>query len=206
MQAFDDVLYPLALGRDAGVSAEFSTSIAVTASGHERRGSQWSDARLHFDVGPGIRSRPSWTLIAFFRARPGRHAGSGCAIRSTSLARDDRRAAASDPAARRRRRAHRALPAVQALRRAEHLRFARSPAARGERGRRGRRSAGERVGRSRPAAGLPFAVRRLRSRSPRRVPVRRPGPLRQRPLEWPGAVFAAGEAPSVPLVEVREAA
>ena len=72
MQAFDDVLYPLALGRDAGVSAEFSTSVAVTASGHERRGSQWSDARLHFDVGPGIRSEAELgTLIAFFRARRG---------------------------------------------------------------------------------------------------------------------------------------
>jgi uncharacterized protein (TIGR02217 family) len=72
MQAFDDVLYPLALGRDAGVSAEFSTSVAVTASGHERRASQWSDARLHFDVGPGIRSEAELgTLIAFFRARRG---------------------------------------------------------------------------------------------------------------------------------------
>jgi uncharacterized protein (TIGR02217 family) len=72
MQAFDDVLYPLALGRDAGVSAEFSTSVAVTASGHERRGSHWSDARLHFDVGPGIRSEAELgTLIAFFRARRG---------------------------------------------------------------------------------------------------------------------------------------
>jgi uncharacterized protein (TIGR02217 family) len=72
MQVFDDVLYPLALGRDAGVSAEFSTSIAITASGYERRGSQWADARLHFDVGPGIRSEAELgTLIAFFRARRG---------------------------------------------------------------------------------------------------------------------------------------
>jgi uncharacterized protein (TIGR02217 family) len=72
MQAFDDVLYPLALGRDAGVSAEFSTSVAITASGHERRASHWSDARLHFDVGPGVRSEPELaTLIAFFRARRG---------------------------------------------------------------------------------------------------------------------------------------
>jgi len=72
MQAFDDLLYPLALGRDAGVSAEFSTSIALTASGHERRASHWSDARLHFDVGPGIRSEAELgTLIAFFRARRG---------------------------------------------------------------------------------------------------------------------------------------
>jgi len=72
MQAFDDVPYPLALGRDAGVSPEFSTSVTVTASGHERRSSLWSDARLRFDVGPGIRSEDELgTLIAFFRARRG---------------------------------------------------------------------------------------------------------------------------------------
>jgi uncharacterized protein (TIGR02217 family) len=72
MQAFDDVLYPLALGRDAGVSPEFSTSVTVTASGHERRSSLWSDARLRFDAGPGIRSEAELgTLIAFFRARRG---------------------------------------------------------------------------------------------------------------------------------------
>jgi uncharacterized protein (TIGR02217 family) len=72
MQSFDDVLYPLALGRDATVSPEFSTSVTVTASGHERRSSQWTDARLRFDVGPGIRSDAELgTLIAFFRARRG---------------------------------------------------------------------------------------------------------------------------------------
>jgi uncharacterized protein (TIGR02217 family) len=72
MQAFDDVPYPLALGRDATVSPEFSTSVSVTASGHERRSSQWTDARLRFDVGPGIRSDAELgTLIAFFRARRG---------------------------------------------------------------------------------------------------------------------------------------
>jgi len=72
LQAFDDVLYPLALGRDAGVSPEFSTNVIVTASGHERRNSLWSDARMNFEVGPGIRSEQELgTLIAFFRARPG---------------------------------------------------------------------------------------------------------------------------------------
>ncbi len=72
MQAFDDVLYPLALGRDAGVSPEFSTTVAVTSSGHERRNSLWSDARLSFDVGPGLRSEKELgTLISFFRARRG---------------------------------------------------------------------------------------------------------------------------------------
>ncbi|KLE34459.1 DUF2460 domain-containing protein [Aurantiacibacter luteus] len=72
VQPFDDLLYPLALGRDAGVSPEFSTSIALTASGHERRNSQWSDARLHYDVGPGIRGETDLgVLLEFFRARRG---------------------------------------------------------------------------------------------------------------------------------------
>jgi uncharacterized protein (TIGR02217 family) len=72
VNAFDDVLFPLALGRDAAVSPEFSTSVAVTASGHERRNALWGDARLRFDVGPGIRSETELgTLIAFFRARHG---------------------------------------------------------------------------------------------------------------------------------------
>jgi len=72
VQAFDDVLYPLALGRDAAVAPEFSTTVAVTASGHERRNSLWSDARLHYDVGPGIRSEGELgVLLQFFRARRG---------------------------------------------------------------------------------------------------------------------------------------
>jgi uncharacterized protein (TIGR02217 family) len=72
MQAFDDIPYPLALGRDATIIPEFSTSVAVTASGYERRNSLWSNARLRFDVGPGIRSEAELgVLIAFFRARRG---------------------------------------------------------------------------------------------------------------------------------------
>jgi len=72
MQAFDDIPYPLALGRDATVMPEFSTNVTVTASGFERRNSQWSNARLRFDVGPGIRSDAELgELIAFFRARRG---------------------------------------------------------------------------------------------------------------------------------------
>lgn len=72
MDAFDDVLYPFALGRTTAVAPEFSTSIAVTASGHEQRNALWSDARVHFDVGPGIRSEAELSeLLAFFRARRG---------------------------------------------------------------------------------------------------------------------------------------
>ncbi|MBE5073810.1 DUF2460 domain-containing protein [Erythrobacteraceae bacterium E2-1 Yellow Sea] len=72
LQAFDDILYPFPLGRASAVSPEFSTTVTVTSSGHERRNSLWSDARLHFDVGPGIRSEEELAeLIGFFRARRG---------------------------------------------------------------------------------------------------------------------------------------
>src|SRR5690606_4769123 len=43
-----------------------------TLSGHEKRNSDWADARLQFDAGPGVRSEAELrTLIAFFRARRG---------------------------------------------------------------------------------------------------------------------------------------
>lgn len=72
VQAFDDVLYPFPLGTSTSVRPEFSTSVLVTASGHERRNSLWSDARMHYDVGPGIRSEGELSqLIGFFRARRG---------------------------------------------------------------------------------------------------------------------------------------
>lgn len=72
MDAFDDVLYPLAPGRDVSASPEFSTTVAVTASGHERRNTLWSDARMSYDVGPGIRSEAELSvLLQFFRARRG---------------------------------------------------------------------------------------------------------------------------------------
>ncbi|WCT77660.1 DUF2460 domain-containing protein [Novosphingobium humi] len=72
MNAFDDVAYPLPLGLDTKISPAFSTSVTTTASGFERRNSLWSDARLSFDVGPGIRSEQDLgILLGFFRARRG---------------------------------------------------------------------------------------------------------------------------------------
>ena len=69
---FDDVAYPLSLGRNASASPEFSTSVAITASGHERRNALWSDARMRYDVGPGVRSQAEMRLLLdFFRARYG---------------------------------------------------------------------------------------------------------------------------------------
>lgn len=72
MQAFDDVVFPLAIGREASVSPAFSTQVIESPAGHERRSSDWADARLSFDAGPGVRSEADMgTLIAFFRARRG---------------------------------------------------------------------------------------------------------------------------------------
>jgi len=72
MQAFDDVLFPLSIGAQASVTPAFSTQTVESLSGHERRTSDWADARLKFDAGPGVRSEADLvTLVEFFRARRG---------------------------------------------------------------------------------------------------------------------------------------
>jgi uncharacterized protein (TIGR02217 family) len=72
MQAFDDVDFPLALGRDAESTSRFSTQIFRSVTGHETRNSLWADASLSFDVGPGVRSEADCAeLVRFFRARRG---------------------------------------------------------------------------------------------------------------------------------------
>jgi uncharacterized protein (TIGR02217 family) len=72
MNAFDDVLFPLALGRAAQVSPSFSTAIVTTASGNEQRNAAWASGRMRYDVGTGVRSEADLQiLISFFRARHG---------------------------------------------------------------------------------------------------------------------------------------
>lgn len=72
VQSFDDVSFPLAIGQDASVSPGFSTNIVTSASGHEFRNVNWNQARLRFDAGPGVRGENELgELIAFFRARRG---------------------------------------------------------------------------------------------------------------------------------------
>lgn len=76
MEAFDEVSFPLALGREATVEPAFRTAIATTAGGAEQRNAEWADARLSFDAGPGVRSDADLqALIAFFRARRGAAVG-----------------------------------------------------------------------------------------------------------------------------------
>jgi uncharacterized protein (TIGR02217 family) len=69
---FDDVLFPIEIGAEASVAPSFSTNIVTSASGFESRNANWSQARLRFDAGPGVRGDAELeTLLAFFRARRG---------------------------------------------------------------------------------------------------------------------------------------
>jgi uncharacterized protein (TIGR02217 family) len=69
---FDDVTFPIEIGQEASVSPNFSTNIVTSASGHEARNANWAQARLRFDAGPGVRGDAELeTLIGFFRARRG---------------------------------------------------------------------------------------------------------------------------------------
>ena len=72
VQAFDDVLFPLELGREAEVMPETQTAVLTAAGGHEARNAGWASARTRYDVGPGVRSEADMAaLLAFFRARLG---------------------------------------------------------------------------------------------------------------------------------------
>ncbi len=72
VDAFDDVLFPLALGNDAQVIPTFSTAIVTTASGREQRNANWASGRMRYDAAVGVRSEADVkTIIAFFRARRG---------------------------------------------------------------------------------------------------------------------------------------
>ncbi|USU10342.1 DUF2460 domain-containing protein [Sphingomonadaceae bacterium OTU29MARTA1] len=72
VQDYDDVLFPVALGREAEVAPTFSTAILTAAGGAEQRNVGWAEPRTQYDVGPGVRSEADIaTLLGFFRARMG---------------------------------------------------------------------------------------------------------------------------------------
>ena len=74
--AFEDVDFPIAIGAEASASPGFSTNVVTSASGHETRNANWQQARLRFDAGPGVRGDVELgTLIEFFRARRGAAVG-----------------------------------------------------------------------------------------------------------------------------------
>lgn len=72
VQPFDEVDFPIALGREASVLAEFSTAIVTAQSGAEQRSPDWESAKMRYDVGPGVRSEGDVrALVNFYRARRG---------------------------------------------------------------------------------------------------------------------------------------
>jgi uncharacterized protein (TIGR02217 family) len=74
--ALDDVSFPIEIGAEASVAPTFSTNVVSSASGNEYRNANWQQARLRFDAGPGVRSDSEVeTLLAFFRARRGAAVG-----------------------------------------------------------------------------------------------------------------------------------
>ncbi len=208
MLPFDDLPYPLALGRDATVMPEFSTSVAVTASGYERRNSLWSNARLRFDVGPGIRSEAELgVLLAFFRARRG--AARGFRLRDPTDYSSNAMTAAptsSDQVLGTGDGLNASFPLVKHYGAGDALQS-------------------RRITRPHPAsvtvsidgvtsngwtladggvvrfAAPPATGKAVRAGFTFDVPVR----FAEDKLEVAGAVFAAGEAPSVPVIEIREA-
>ena len=72
MQAYDDVQFPVPIGREAEVAPGFATTILTGAGGAEQRVAAWAEARTTYDVGPGLRSEDDIALLLdFFRARMG---------------------------------------------------------------------------------------------------------------------------------------
>lgn len=72
MTPFADVDFPIAIGAEASAAPAFSTNVVTSASGHEQRNANWQQARLRFDAGPGVRGDAELgQLLAFFRARRG---------------------------------------------------------------------------------------------------------------------------------------
>jgi uncharacterized protein (TIGR02217 family) len=73
MATIDDVRLPETIEEGAEGGPEFSTSLAVSAGGHEQRLANWSIARGRWNVGFGVQDVSEYAaLLSFFRARQGR--------------------------------------------------------------------------------------------------------------------------------------
>lgn len=70
---FHDVLFPLDVGFGASGGPEYATTVVTTASGYEQRNVNWAQARARYDAGLGVRGEADLAaVLAFFRARHGR--------------------------------------------------------------------------------------------------------------------------------------
>jgi uncharacterized protein (TIGR02217 family) len=73
MSAFHEVRFPLAVAFGSTGGPERRTDVVLLASGHEERNARWADSRRRYNAGTGVRSlRDLHTLLAFFEERRGR--------------------------------------------------------------------------------------------------------------------------------------
>lgn len=73
LQAFHEVRFPLGLALGAAGGPEWRTEIITLANGREARNSPWAQSRRRWDAGVGVKTLADLhTLVAFFEARRGR--------------------------------------------------------------------------------------------------------------------------------------
>ena len=73
MPGFHEILFPLSIGLGSSGGPERRTDIVLLASGHEERNARWADSRRRYDAGTGVHSLADLSaLIAFFEERRGR--------------------------------------------------------------------------------------------------------------------------------------
>jgi uncharacterized protein (TIGR02217 family) len=203
--AFEDVNFPLEIGAEASVAPAFSTNVVTSSSGNEFRNANWQQARLRFDAGPGVRSDADIeTLLAFFRARRGAAVGfrfrdtydfSSCGMTGAASANDQQIGAGDGVAVR--------FTLTKTYSGGEERRITRPVAGSVRVAVNGDEQAsgwslgpmGEVQFDTPPAAGSVVTAGFLFD-----VPVR----FADDRIEVNRATFLAGEAPSVPLIEIRE--
>ncbi len=70
---FHDVSFPLPVAFHSAGGPVRKTEIVALGSGHEERNAVWAGSRRRFDVGSGVRTLDDlYAVIAFFEARAGR--------------------------------------------------------------------------------------------------------------------------------------
>ena len=73
MAGFHEVRFPLAIGFGSTGGPERRTDVVLLASGHEERNARWADSRRRYNAGTGVRSLSDLhVLLAFFEERRGR--------------------------------------------------------------------------------------------------------------------------------------
>ena len=70
---FHEIRFPTGISLGASGGPERRTEIVALASGHEERNTRWADSRRRYDAGYGVRSLDDLhAVIAFFEERRGR--------------------------------------------------------------------------------------------------------------------------------------